>query len=95
MSLTLAVVGWAAAAALLVAYALVSSGRLSGHNPRYQALNLAGAAGLTVNSGIHQAWPSAALNLIWIAIGLSAVRRAGVSRSAPAAAGRRAARPDA
>ncbi|MFJ1709848.1 hypothetical protein [Kitasatospora sp. NPDC088346] len=73
MSLAVAVIGWAAAGALLAAYALVSAGRLSGSGRAFQLLNLAGAAGLTFNSAAHRAWPSVALNAVWILIGLAAL----------------------
>jgi hypothetical protein len=49
---------------------------------RYQLLNLAGATGLAVNGTFHHAWPSTALNLIWLGIGLIALRRA-ASRTIP------------
>ncbi|WP_042439930.1 CBU_0592 family membrane protein [Streptacidiphilus albus] len=71
MSLAVALAGWAAAGALLAAYALVSIGRLSGAGRPFQALNLLGAAGLMLNSAEHRAWPSVALNGIWILIGLA------------------------
>ncbi len=67
--------GWLGAAALLLAYALVSAGRLEAGRPAFQAMNLLGAAGLAANSGYHAAWPSAILNLVWIAIGLLALAR--------------------
>jgi hypothetical protein len=65
--------GWAGAACLLFAYAQLSSGRLA-VDMRYHLLNLAGALGLTVNGVVHGAWPSTALNLIWLGIGLRALR---------------------
>ena len=67
--------GWVGAAALLLAYALVSSGRLNGRSIRFQLLNLTGAAGLLANGIWHGAWPSAALNAIWLVIGIAAVIR--------------------
>ncbi|MEU9126989.1 hypothetical protein AB0D08_02540 [Kitasatospora sp. NPDC048540] len=73
MNLAVALVGWAAAAALLAAYALVSAGRLDGSGRAFQLLNLAGAAGLTLNSAAHRAWPSVALNAVWILIGVAAL----------------------
>jgi hypothetical protein len=78
------VAGWAGAGCLLVAYALLSSGRIDA-GPRYQALNLAGAVGLAANAVAHTAWPSATLNLIWLAIGLAALRttRPPVIRASP------------
>ncbi|MEV4285377.1 hypothetical protein AB0K40_07700 [Nonomuraea bangladeshensis] len=73
MDLLLAVVGWAGAAVLLAAYALVSSGRIQGDGLTYQVMNLFGAVGLMVNSAWSAAWPSAGLNLVWAAIGVVAL----------------------
>ncbi|GAA1750121.1 hypothetical protein ABZ917_38575 [Nonomuraea wenchangensis] len=73
MDLLLAVVGWAGAAVLLSAYALVSSGRIQGDGLTYQVMNLFGAVGLMVNSAWNAAWPSAGLNLVWAAIGVVAL----------------------
>ena len=73
MGVLLAVTGWAGAALLLAAYALVSSERIPAGGTAFQVLNLLGAAALTVNSASHRAWPSAVLNTIWIFIGLAAV----------------------
>jgi hypothetical protein len=67
--------GWAGAAALLLAYGLVSTGRLSGRSVGFQLLNLFGAVGLLVNGVWHGAWPSAALNAVWLVIGFSALIR--------------------
>jgi hypothetical protein len=68
-------IGWAGAACLLFAYAQVSSGRLT-VGVRYHLLNIAGALALAANGAFHRAWPSAALNLIWLGIGLTALRGA-------------------
>ena len=67
--LVIAVVGWVGAALLLGAYALVSAGRLAGGGLTFQLMNLGGAAGLAINSAVNGAWPSVALNLVWIAVG--------------------------
>jgi hypothetical protein len=75
MSLWMEIVGWLGAALVLVAYALVSNGRVSGRSGVYQSLNVAGAFGLMVNAGWNGAIPSAVVNVIWIGIGLHAVRR--------------------
>jgi hypothetical protein len=69
-------VGWAGAASLLLAYGLTSAGRLPPEGARFQLLNLGGALALTVNSAYHGAWPSAALNVVWIIIGAAALVRA-------------------
>ena len=74
--------GWAGAAALLLAYGLVSSGRLSGRSVGFQLLNLLGAVGLLANGIWHGAWPSAALNAIWLVIGVHALVRLRGARQA-------------
>ena len=74
--------GWVGAAALLVAYGLVSSGRLHGRSTAFQMLNLTGAFGLLANGIWHGAWPSAALNAVWLVIGIAAVMRLRSTRSA-------------
>jgi len=67
--------GWLGAAALLLAYGLVSTGRLRGGSTGFQLLNLGGAAGLLANGVHHGAWPSVALNGVWLAIGVLALVR--------------------
>ncbi|GAA3698027.1 hypothetical protein GCM10022224_075050 [Nonomuraea antimicrobica] len=83
MDLLLAAAGWVGAAVLLVGYALVSSSRLSGDGTAYQVLNLTGSVGLMVNSAYSAAWPSAALNLIWAAIGVTALVKLARAAGAP------------
>lgn len=75
MALLVTMIGWIGATLLLLAYALASAGKMTPTGARFQVLNLLGSAGLTANSGYHQAWPSAALNAVWILIGLAALRR--------------------
>lgn len=68
------------AALLLGAYALVSTNRLAGGGVTFQLMNLAGAAGLAANSAVNGAWPSVALNVVWIAVGVAALfRHSGLS----------------
>lgn len=67
--------GWSGAVGLLLAYWLVSTGRLDGRAVGFQLLNLVGAAGLCANGIYHGAWPSAALNVVWIGIGAAALAR--------------------
>jgi hypothetical protein len=75
VELVINVVGWVGAGLLLLAYGLTSTGRLPPEGWRFQVLNLAGAAALTLNSAYYGAWPSAALNIVWIGIGLFALSR--------------------
>lgn len=77
------VVGSAGAALILLAYLLLSMGRLTGQSVTYQAMNVAGAAGFIVNGWLHGAIPSAVLNVIWMMIGgIALVRLARKSRTA-------------
>lgn len=66
------VAGWAGAALILLAYLLLSAGRLTGQSLPYQGMNVAGAAGFVINGWWHGALPSATLNVLWLAIGLFA-----------------------
>jgi hypothetical protein len=67
--LAVEVAGWAGALLILLAYLLLSLGRLTGQSAPYQWMNVVGAAGFTINGWWHQALPSAALNVIWMGIG--------------------------
>jgi hypothetical protein len=69
MRILIEVIGWAGALLILTSYALLSSGRLEGRSRPYQLLNFTGSACFVLNSGYNGAWPSAALNLIWMGIG--------------------------
>ncbi len=64
------IVGWAAAALILAAYILLSLGKLEGRSYTYQWMNVIGAGGFVINSGYNGAIPSAALNIVWAAMGL-------------------------
>jgi hypothetical protein len=69
------IVGWTGATLILLAYLLLSMGRLTGRSILYQAMNVVGAAGFIVNGWWHGAIPSAALNVIWMLIGAVALSR--------------------
>ena len=80
------VAGWTGAALILLAYLLLSAGRLTGQSLLYQSMNVVGAAGFIVNGWWHGAIPSAALNVLWLMIGAFAsvriLRRRGRERRA-------------
>jgi hypothetical protein len=65
--------GWAGAALILGAYILVTLGRLTGRSPLFQAMNLVGAVGFTINGWWHGAMPSATLNVIWALVAAGAL----------------------
>ncbi|MFK7889078.1 MAG: hypothetical protein AB8G16_19640 [Gammaproteobacteria bacterium] len=62
-------IGWIGAVLLLAPYLLLSLGKMEGRSTPYQALNVAGSAALIANSAYYGAFPSAAVNVVWIIIG--------------------------
>ncbi len=74
-NLPLDIVGWIGVAALLLAYALVSLRRLEGDSVPFQLLNLVGSALLMTNSFYYGAYPSVAINVAWVGIGVFALGR--------------------
>ncbi|PWG03841.1 hypothetical protein DF286_04515 [Sphingosinicella humi] len=69
------IAGWSGAVVILLAYLLLSIGRLTGQSAAYQWMNVGGAAGFIVNGWWHGAMPSASLNVIWMLIGAMALWR--------------------
>jgi hypothetical protein len=67
--------GWIGAACVLVPYALVSTGRLSGTASSFRILNIVGGTLLMTNAWYHVAYPSLVVNVIWIVIGLYTLAR--------------------
>jgi hypothetical protein len=67
------IVGWLGAACLLLAYGLLSTGRLRA-GLAYQSMNLAGSIALALNGIVHRALPSVAVNVIWLFIGAVALK---------------------
>jgi hypothetical protein len=82
MTWLIATIGWAGAASVLVAYLLLLRGRISSDGHHYLTLNFLGSACLVVSTYAAHAWPSAAVNVIWLAIGLGPLCRASVKRRA-------------
>ncbi len=80
------IVGWAGATLILLAYLLLSAGKLTGQSLVYQGMNIVGAAGFVINGWWHGAIPSAALNVLWLLIGAIAswriLKKRGSSTSA-------------
>lgn len=86
VQLAVEVAGWIGAAFILLAYLLVTLGRLTGQSLAFQWMNLLGALGFVINGWWHQALPSASLNVIWMLIAAVALwrlwKRKGSSTSA-------------
>jgi formate hydrogenlyase subunit 3/multisubunit Na+/H+ antiporter MnhD subunit len=61
-------VGWIGAALMLSAYLFLMLGRISSRSPMYQWMNVFAGAGFVINSGSNGAYPSAFINVVWMAI---------------------------
>lgn len=66
-------IGWFGSILVIVAYAMNIYGKLSAESPWYIGLNIAGSAGLIVNTFFHHAIPSMVVNVVWIGIALAAL----------------------
>jgi len=86
MKTAIEIIGWGGAVLILGAYALLSAGKIRSESLTYHLMNIVGAAGFVVNSGWNGALPSAAMNVVWIGIGVYALRqRREAARAAPPA----------
>ncbi|ORB31022.1 CBU_0592 family membrane protein [Mycolicibacterium parafortuitum] len=68
-----AILGWVGTVGTLLAYLMVSRGRLQANSRRYAALNILGGVLGGSASALYGAWPSAVSNFIWAAVGLMTV----------------------
>ena len=68
LEIAVEVAGWIGALLILLAYLMVTVGKLTGQSLAFQWMNLIGAAGFVINGWWHRALPSAALNVLWMLI---------------------------
>jgi hypothetical protein len=66
-------IGWVGAAALLIAYAMVSSKKLEGDSGAYQLLNVSGSLLLAANTMFYGSYPSTFVNVIWAGIAVFSI----------------------
>jgi hypothetical protein len=78
--------GWIGAGLILLAYLLLSMGKVTGQSALYQGMNIVGAAGFIINGWWHGALPSAVLNVIWMLIGGVALWRIWAKRKSSTSA---------
>ncbi len=76
LHLLVSVSGYLGAVLLLASFAATSTGRLSSGSRRYHAANLVGGAALLVSCVAQAAWPSAGVNVVWMAISLLTLAQA-------------------
>jgi hypothetical protein len=78
MTWLITVIGWVGAGSVLLAYLLLLRRSTSAESRLYLTLNFLGSACLAVSTSAAHAWPSAAANLTWLAIGIVPLIRAWV-----------------
>ena len=69
-------IGWVGAALLLLAYGLLTSGRLAPTGAAYLGVNFVASIALGLSTASAHAWPSTTVNGLWLVIGLVPLGRA-------------------
>lgn len=64
------IMGWIGGALVVLAYFMISAGKTTAKSVVFQSLNLIGSIFLLILTYVHKAYPSAVVNLIWVAIAL-------------------------
>ena len=71
-----AALGWMGTAGTLVAYLMLSRGRLAAESRMYASLNMVGGLLGGAACVLYGAWPSAAANFAWAGLGLHGMIKA-------------------
>jgi hypothetical protein len=75
MKLLIDILGWVGSVEVIAAYGLNSYQRLPSDSNIFQILNLTGAIFLIANTVYYGAFPSAAINVVWVVIAALALIR--------------------
>lgn len=73
MDLFVEIIGWIGAVLIVGAYFLNINGRWKSSSRLYIFSNLLGGIFFTVNTLMHQAYPSMIVNIIWVFIAVAAL----------------------
>jgi len=73
MNYFIEIIGWIGAILIIGSYYLNINGKLNSGSLIYILSNLLGGIFFTINTLVHQAYPSMIVNIIWIFIALSAL----------------------
>jgi hypothetical protein len=76
------VIGWIGMITFLAAYALVANSKLKSTGVAYNAMNVVGAAAIAYSLLPLQAWPTIALEGCFVLIGLNAICKKLLSKTA-------------
>lgn len=61
-------IGWVGGLLVVIAYFMISSGKTNAKSLSFQLLNLLGSIFLIINTFVKGAYPSTAVNIIWVVI---------------------------
>jgi uncharacterized membrane protein len=75
MKIYIDIIGWLGSVCIILAYWMISSGKADNKSFRYQLLNICGSIFLIANTIYYGAMPPAALNAMWLIIGLYSIIR--------------------
>ena len=67
------IIGWVGSLEVILAYALISYHKITAKSMLYQMLNLTGGAFLIINTIYYGAYPSTAINVVWLIIASIAI----------------------
>ncbi len=73
MTLLIEILGWIASVLIVGAYFLNIQGKIKADAPAYIWANLIGGIFFVVNTFVHHAYPSTAVNVIWVFIAIGAI----------------------
>lgn len=75
MKILIEIVGWIGSVLIVGSYLLNIQGKLEAKDVRYIWANLIGGVCFIVNTYAHKAYPSVAVNIIWVLIAIFAIFR--------------------
>jgi hypothetical protein len=67
------IIGWIGAVLIIGAYYLNINGKIKSTSAWYIVSNLLGGVFFTINTLVHQAYPSMIVNIIWVFIAVAAL----------------------
>ncbi len=69
------IIGWIGSVLIVGSYFLNINGKLKSTSPVYIISNLIGGLFFTINTFAHKAYPSVAVNIIWVIIAIAALMK--------------------
>jgi hypothetical protein len=69
-NLLIEIAGWIGATLVVIAYFLITYKKLDRESKIYHGMNLVGGLLTGVNAAINQAYPSTAINVMWVVVAI-------------------------